>query len=169
MEDKKYIYALDLSLTSSGYTIADHDFNIIQIGTIRPNQNERIDQRLEYIWIEFHNLMKLYPPSVAVIERTFTKFNTATQQLFRVHGIVNLAFKGIAQLYYSPSTIKKSVTGIGRATKPEVMKKIKEIYPDVQLDNDDESDSLAIMHHYKKIVNIGVNNLHGTNKIDNNN
>ena len=49
MEDKKYIYALDLSLTSSGYTIADHDFNIIQIGTIGPNQNERIDQRLEYI------------------------------------------------------------------------------------------------------------------------
>jgi hypothetical protein len=45
----KYIFAFDLSLVSTGYTIADKDFNIVEIGTIPTNSKFRVDQRLHFI------------------------------------------------------------------------------------------------------------------------
>jgi Holliday junction resolvasome RuvABC endonuclease subunit len=91
-----------------------------------------------------------------LIERAFSKFNTATQQLFRVHGICNLAFLNIPQMYYWPRTIKKAVTGNDKAKKEELQEKLKELYPDLQYKNLDESDSMGLMHYYKNYINGGI-------------
>jgi Holliday junction resolvasome RuvABC endonuclease subunit len=93
-----------------------------------------------------------------ILERGFSRYNITTQQLFRVHGIINLLFKDIPQLYYAPTTIKKGICGTGKAKKEEIYKAIKELYPNILCKNDDESDSLAIMHYYINYIEKGKDN-----------
>lgn len=143
-----YIYCLDLSLTSTGYTIADEDLVVVEIGTILTEHRFSIDKRLKKIWNGFEEKIKQYPPKIVLIERGFTLHNNATQQLYRVHGIINLIFEGVKQVYVSPSTIKKFVTGKGRARKEEVYKYMKKEYPFLRCKNLDESDSLALFYYY---------------------
>ncbi len=52
--------------------------------------------------------------------------------------------KSIPYFCYVPSTIKKNVTGYGRASKDEVAKVLELFFPDVKFRTDDESDAVAI-------------------------
>ena len=45
---------------------------------------------------------------------------------------------------YKPNTIKKSVTGVGKATKDQVGMMVKTLLPAVDLKTEDEADALAI-------------------------
>lgn len=150
---EEYIIALDLSLLNTGYTICDNNFKVVKIGSILTNPKDATDKRLDVIWEMLKELREMYPPCIILIERAFTKFNTATQQLYRVHGITNLVFKGIKQVYYSPTSIKKALTGFGKSKKEDVQAKIMELYPNIKFNNKDESDSFALLvyHvHYKR-------------------
>lgn len=146
----EFYLAIDLSLTRSGYTVADSNRQIIEIGNIKTNSKYETPIRLFQIWDFFKDLQEDFKFDVVILERGFTQFHTATQQLFRVHGIINLLFKDSKQIYYTPAKIKKSITGNGKAKKEEVYKELKKIYPNVVCKNHDESDSLAIMCNYLK-------------------
>jgi Holliday junction resolvasome RuvABC endonuclease subunit len=67
--------------------------------------------------------------------------------LYRVHGIINFLFWDCEQIYYTPKTIKKFILS-GNATKKQVQEKIKEVYKDIEFENEDESDSCAICLTY---------------------
>jgi hypothetical protein len=45
----KYILALDLSLKQTGYTIADEDNMIIELGTVYTSTKHSVDKRLKTI------------------------------------------------------------------------------------------------------------------------
>ena len=145
---EEYIIALDLSLLNTGYTICDNNFKVAKIGSIPTNAKDSIDERLDVIWEKLWELREMYPPCIVLIERGFTKFNIATQQLYRVQGIANLVFKSVKQVYYSPTTIKKTITGSGKSKKEDVQAKIIELYPNIKFNNKDESDSFALLVYY---------------------
>ena len=85
-----------------------------------------------------------YPPSVAVIEQGFYRFHLATQQLYKVQGIANLAYYDIPIVYFSPISVKKAVTGNGRASKDEVAEAVLKKYSGVTVLDNDQSDAIAI-------------------------
>ena len=150
-----YIYGLDISMTNTGVTIIDADSHeIVYIGSISTDKGKlrklpietRHGLRLKEHYERINELIEKYPPCVAVIERGFSRFNNATQTLFRVHGVYNLAFADVDNIYYPPKDVK-AVIYKGNADKEELSNVMKKRL-DVKFKNEDESDSCAIAMTY---------------------
>lgn len=142
--NETYVYALDLSLNSTGVCIFTNDGKIVEIMTIDTHKEKETKLKLKLIGDDFKKLMKTYPPSVVVIEQGFTRFNASTQAIFRVHGLVNYLFCDYEQIYYPSTTVKKVVGGKGNMSKEELQKSIIEENSRVDFDNYDESDAYAV-------------------------
>lgn len=144
LPEGRYLYALDLSLESTGVVIFNLDtYEAVAKRSIRTNPDETDGERLATIVSGLRQYAKDYPVSVVVMERAFVSraFNKSTEQLFRVHGVINYLFYKYPQIYYAPSTIKKTITGNGKATKEAVLKAIQAAYPDEDFkDNGKDSD-----------------------------
>jgi Holliday junction resolvasome RuvABC endonuclease subunit len=153
---EKYIYALDLSLNSSGVCIFKDDGKFVKSTTIDTNSLKETKLKLKKIGNEFIDLMKQYPPKVVVIEQGFVLFNTSTQQLFRVHGLVNYLFSEYEQIYYPATIIKKTFTGKGNSNKEVVREKVKDLYPELQFASLDETDAFSIGETY--FIKQGIKN-----------
>lgn len=143
MEDT-YVYALDLSLNSTGVCIFTNDGKIVEIMTIDTHKEKETKLKLKLIGDDFKKLIKVYTPGVIVIEQGFTRFNASTQAIFRVHGLVNYIFCDYEQIYYPASTVKKTVGGKGNMEKEEIREKILLQYPNIKFNNYDESDAFSV-------------------------
>ena len=148
-----YFYGLDISMANTGVTIVDVSKEvpeIVYIGSISTDTKEFKKLPIEYrhgkkLKFHYESIMKLiekYPPSVAVIERGFSRFNNATQTLFRVHGVYNLAFADVENIYLVPKLVKDTIY-TGNADKGEIATVLKRRLK-VEFENEDESDSLAV-------------------------
>lgn len=141
---KKYIYALDLSLNSTGVCVFTNDGEFLTALTIDTFSQKETQMKLKHIGEEFEKLMKIYPPEIAVIEQGFTLFNASTQAIFRVHGLVNYLFYKCKQIYYPATTVKKTVGGKGNMTKKDLKSIILRRFPAIKLENFDESDAFSV-------------------------
>lgn len=151
------IIAFDLSLSRSGYAVGQVDNNeltLIEVGSIKTTyrKGDALGKRLHYIAKEIKKLYKRYPDAKHIVkERSFSNGRiTATQQIYKVVGVWELIsyiqdyeeFTDIA-----PTTVKKQVTGNGRASKALVKERVKEI-TGAKPKNDDESDAIAVLLTY---------------------
>jgi len=151
------VWGLDLSLANTGITIYDTEKqDFVYIGSIdtdfiksrKANKHLYLNGiKLKHLWDEMTKLRINYPPEVVVIERGFSRFNTATQVIYRVHGITNLLFQDIPQIYYPPKTVKEAILK-GDATKAQLQQAINAKYNDITFANEDESDSFAVCLTY---------------------
>jgi Holliday junction resolvasome RuvABC endonuclease subunit len=141
---KKYIYALDLSLNSTGVCIFTNDGIFVKAVTIDTKSLEQSKLKLKMIGEEFIKLMKQYSPGVVVIEQGFTLYNKSTQAIFRVHGIANYIFCESEQIYYPATTVKKLIGGMGNMKKEEIRDIILKKYPAIKFNSLDESDAFAL-------------------------
>lgn len=138
-----FIYAFDLSLSCSGVVIFDEMGNPVHVTSIPTNEKLGTALRLKHIATELLTLRELYPPKRIILERAFSRFNQATAALYRVHGVVNMLFWDVEQIYYTPKDIKATLVR-GNATKAQLAEKIKQKYNQVVFQNDDESDAFAV-------------------------
>ncbi len=151
--NKKYIYGLDLSMANSGISIFNlNTYKPVLITSVSTNAKDEHGKRLHTQREYMKELIEKHPPYEIAIERSFTRFNNATQILYRCHGVVNELFYNYPQFYYAPNAIKKIITGNGQSNKSIVAKKILEKYPYLKFANNDESDAtaIAICHLIKK-------------------
>ena len=151
-----YVYALDLSLNSTGVCIFTNDGKIVEIMTIDTHKEKETKFKLKLIGDDFNKLIKTYPPEVVVIEQGFTRFNASTQAILRVHGLVNYLFCDYKQIYYPATTVKKTIGGKGNMTKEELQQIIINDNKNIEFDNFDESDAYAVGLTYfanKKEIN----------------
>lgn len=144
---KTYIYALDLSLNSTGVCLFTNDGKFVKALTIDTHSEKETKLKLSIIGAEFINLIKEYPPSIIVIEQGFSLFNASTQALFKVHGLINYLFAPYEQIYYPASTVKKVVGGKGNMTKEEIRDIIFNKYS-IEFKTLDESDAFAVGETY---------------------
>ena len=139
-------YGLDLSMSCSGVTVFDYTnkkLEPILTMSIKTKDNQKHPQRLKTIADYFLELKNRYPPEIIVIERGFGRFNNSTQAIFKTHGVVNYIFYDVEQIYYPPKTVKEAIAR-GDATKLYIQKMLLVAYPEVQFNNNDESDSFAV-------------------------
>jgi Holliday junction resolvasome RuvABC endonuclease subunit len=131
-------------MENTGVTIFDlNTYEPIHISSIPTNKKHTHGKRLYIIAQELISLKDKYPPSVVAIERGFSRFNTSTQVIYRVHGLINYLFYELEQVYYPPKKIKEAIIR-GDASKKLVRQVIEKKYPDVKFDDEDQSDSFAI-------------------------
>ena len=140
---KTYIWGLDLSMSRTGIAIFNLDGSIEKICSVATNTKDSHGNRLKTIYDYILSLKTRYPAEKVIIERGFFLHNNSTEVIFRVHGIINLIFCEIEQIYYPPTTIKATIVG-GKATKKELQESIIRHYSLVKFDNEDESDAFAI-------------------------
>lgn len=149
-----YAWGLDLSLANTGitiYCIDKQDF--VYIGSINTDKIKKKKDlyhnalKLKHIYNELMDLKEKYPPKVVIIERGFSRFNTATQVIYRVHGLVNFIFNDVNQIYYPPKSVKEAILK-GDVTKKELQEAINTKYNGISFENEDESDSFAVCLTY---------------------
>lgn len=143
-----FLYGLDLAMGCSGVTIFNLDtLEPVHISSIKTSDKDTHGKRLKNIADTLIGFRKSYQPSIIVIERAFSRFNTSTAAIYKVHGVTNYLFHDIEQIYYPPKTVKESVIK-GDATKQFVRDMVQVAYPNVKFENEDESDSFAVALTY---------------------
>lgn len=145
-KEKKYIWGLDLSMSNSGVVILDKNKPVF-IGSVPTDDKKTHGERLKHIYDYMAELKEKYPPEVVCIERGFNKFNISTAVLYRVHGVINMLFYDIKQIYYPPKKVKEAIVS-GTAKKEEIMERILELYPNIKFKTNDESDAFAVALTY---------------------
>lgn len=138
-----YIWAFDPSINSTGVAIFSDDATPILKFSIQTNSKGSHGKKLREIYDAISPYMKTYPCEIVVFESGFTRFNKATQVLYRVHGLIEFMFSDAQRFSYAPTSIKKTITGNGRATKEEVRDVLLGEFPHMKFENDDESDAFA--------------------------
>ena len=147
---KMYILALDVSLVNTGGSVFDREGNVIEVFSVPTSAKDSTQVRLKKIADFFIALKKRYEFELVVLERGFTKFNSVTQQIYRATGVINCLLWRSEQVYIPATTVKKTVTGSGKADKDQVRKSVLKQWKDIVINNDDESDSLAVGLTYFK-------------------
>lgn len=139
-------------MSNTGVCVMDIDNKIpVLITSVKTNPKETHGERLHTIREFMKKLIKEYPPCEIAIERGFSKMNTTTQVIYRCHGVINEVFHNYPQFYYPPATVKLEVAKHGQAKKNVVQKAILKNYPNIEFDNEDQSDAagIAICHLIK--------------------
>jgi crossover junction endodeoxyribonuclease RuvC len=148
-----YIWGCDLSLSNSGIAIFDSSGIPICVFNIKTNPKEDYGLRLKQIGDTLLEYKDKYPPEIMIIENAFTRFNKATQALYRVRGIVEMLFWDIPKEFLAPTVVKKIICGNGKADKNEIKNYIRKLYPEIEISDNNVSDALAIGISYFKKIN----------------
>lgn len=162
------VLGIDPSVACSGYALVDGE-EVRDIGTIVTSKNDAEPKRLDRIYWEIKAMCETYKPEIVVMEDQFVGKNPQTGlYLARARGVAMLAcyHAGVEVILYSPSEIKKAMTGKGNAKKELVQECaieafkhsgiVQEAFKDGikksgKKKNDDISDALAAVHTFKTL------------------
>jgi crossover junction endodeoxyribonuclease RuvC len=143
---------LDLSLTSPAFVVIDLIDGVPKlVGTIRvkTSSKENHGYRLEQIRDALEGVLLMYGPFDGVIrEKRVSPHQATAETLSKVVGIADLVLRDYTIREMYPSTIKKIVTGNGKAEKEEVEQRVRELLSlpsDYRFASDDVSDAAAVV------------------------
>lgn len=144
-------------MNSTGYAVLDWDSTlqkatVIELGHIDNKKQGRMKwshgQKLHRIYNRIGTEIARSLPDVIVREKGVTRFNKATQAIFRVVGITDLIAEQVSGQFCEEVGIteaKKLITGNGRADKSEIALEVQKYLTDpVEFAVDDESDAVAV-------------------------
>lgn len=157
------VLGIDASMSSSGYSIVTQDKEVVKYGKIITKKEDFKDdvERLTYICNTLEDIIKPYNIKLCILEDSIPVRNSkSVLQLNILKGMIirTLQKNGINTKLIYPSSVKKMVTGDGRATKGQIAKSIQinliDIgeYSDKQTKNKEKTsdiyDSLALVLAY---------------------
>jgi crossover junction endodeoxyribonuclease RuvC len=99
-------------------------------GLIETDKNGFKENRLEVIYTETLSLLRKHTPDLFAMEKIFFATNAKTAiAVGQAQGVMLLAASKakVKVMEYAPGTIKKVITGSGRANKKEVQKAVRKI------------------------------------------
>ena len=143
-----------VNLTESGN-------EVVSWGLIETDKSLLKERRLDFIFEETVSLINKHKPDVFVFEKVFFASNAKTViAVGQAQGVMLLAASKtkIHVEEYAPGTIKKMITGSGRANKKEVQEAVKKILGDkvhgekgkkTHFDNAADALAIALTHAFK--------------------
>lgn len=157
-----YILSMDLSLNGSAFAVGKvvgGALYIEELTTVdnktRKYANLTHGEKLKRIGEELIGLLARYDITEIVRERGFSRHNKSTQALYKVHGVVDYVLEQYGYRDTEPAipatTVKKLVTGSGKASKEEVMRALEQYVGRQEYSSDDESDAVAVAVALRKI------------------
>lgn len=147
---ERIIIGFDTSLRSTGIGVVQVMGSVrkaLHYAPVRIPQTRAMSQALQLLDAEVTRILDTFHPTEAALETVFYAKNARTAMILcHARGVVvmNCAKRGIPVYEYSPSEIKRAVTGTGSAEKPQVQAMVSRILalpPPIQ---NDAADALAI-------------------------
>ena len=145
------ILGIDPGYGITGFGLVDAErgqFRLLRCGVITTPPNTDFSWRLEVIYNDMVELLRVTKPEVVAIEELFFGQNVTTGiGVAQSRGVILLAVRqaGIPIFSYKPAQVKQSVVGYGRAVKKQVMSMVALL---LKLESapklDDTCDALAI-------------------------
>ncbi len=123
-----FVLGIDPGLSTLGYGLLEargHSLRAVAAGAIRTEAGRPIGDRLAELYADLDALLADHKPDVAAIEQVFVNRNLQTAtSVGRASGVVLLALAqhGIPVTEYSPSAVKRALTGYGNADKMQMKK-----------------------------------------------
>lgn len=146
------ILGLDLSSALTGWSIVDHDKNLIAYGKIELSKYKKKKFPLEWVKVLYNELIKImaaHKVDEVIIEATFSRNVMTLKSLAKCRGIaeaacVNAGVNNIAEI--NTLSARKRVFGKGKLTKEECFEILKSKFPNQDFYNDglDISDSIVV-------------------------
>jgi len=111
------------------------------------SDGDDLGERLLSLHNQVTEVIEAYAPTQAAIEQTFVnKDGVATLKLGQARGValLTLAKAGLPTGEYAPNRVKKTVVGVGHASKEQIIHMVKLQLPGCAPKNADAADALAI-------------------------
>ena len=128
------ILGFDPGTATTGFGLVemndDHESKVLDWGLIETSKDGLKENRLEFIYQETLALFKKHSPDLFVMEKIFFATNAKTViAVGQAQGVLLLAASKskVKVAEYAPGTIKKMITGDGRAKKKDVQIAIRKI------------------------------------------
>jgi len=144
------ILGIDPGLAHTGFAlieIKNRQASVLSYGCIKTEVKEKMERRLNKIFIKISKLIKKYKPKKIALERLFFNKNvTSALNVGQAKGVIYLAAakNRISVFEYTPLQIKQAITGHGRADKEQIQKMLKIILKLKDIPHPDHaSDALA--------------------------
>ena len=145
------ILGIDPGYGITGFGLVDAQrgqFQLLRCGAITPPPNTDFSWRLEVIYNDMVELLRVTKPDVVAIEELFFGQNVTTGiGVAQSRGVILLAIRqaGVEIFSYKPAQVKQSVVGYGNATKHQVQDMTKRLlHLDARRKPDDAADAIAI-------------------------
>lgn len=127
------ILGIDPGTATTGYAFLSSEgakLSVLDFGLIETDKNGSPGKRLEYIYNQMSKLVRKFEPDAIAIERLFFATNAKTAMAVgQAQGVMILAAsknkKEVTE--YAPATIKKLITGDGRADKKAMQRSLRSI------------------------------------------
>lgn len=160
------ILGIDPGLLKTGWAVIDRRDNALRFiacGTIKPDATLPLAGRLFILNDELQRVMHRHKPQEAAIEETFVNVNGAsTLKLGQARGaiLLSLSLGGLTVSEYAATQVKKSLTGVGRASKDQIAMMVATLLPqargEIEAAGEDARDALAVAichaHHRRLAV-----------------
>lgn len=158
------ILGIDPGTATTGYGLVELTETGVEVGKwglIETDKDGLKENRLEKIFEETLALISLHKPDCFVIEKVFFATNAKTAiAVGQAQGVMLLAAgkSKVTVFEYAPGTIKKLITGSGRANKKEVQEHVRKIlgnkvksekHKKTHFDNAADALAIALTHAFK--------------------
>ena len=123
-------------------------YRLLRCGAITTPPNTEFSWRLEVIYNDMVELLRLTKPDVVAIEELFFGQNVTTGiGVAQSRGVILLAIRqaGVEVFSYKPAQVKQSLVGYGNATKHQMQDMTRRLlHLDAMPKPDDAADAIAI-------------------------
>lgn len=127
------ILGIDPGIATVGFGVIESEKNkqrFVQCGVITTPAGTPLTSRLDHIYADLLELIKMFAPDAAAVEELFFNTNITTGiSVAEGRGVILLAcfHAGVPVYEYTPLQVKQAVVGYGRAEKRQVIDMVKRI------------------------------------------
>ncbi len=142
------ILGIDPGYDILGWSVISDKFKVYNYGIIKTSPSDPVETRLLNIHRSLDAIMAEYQPDCASVEKLFFQKNSKTvMNVAAAIGVVmlTLKLKEVPFFEYTPTQVKNSITGFGKAEKGQVEFMVKRILNLSEIKGpDDAADALSI-------------------------
>ena len=159
------ILGIDPGIAIVGYSIidaVDGVYTLISSGSIQTDKNKSDAGRLYEISQDLEEIIKVYNPDSAGVEKLYFFKNQKTIiPVAQARGVIMMTLEkySVDAVEYTPIVVKQTITGYGRASKDEVAESVEKMvnkngknWP--KLDDTVDSIAIAVCHARNTECNI---------------
>jgi crossover junction endodeoxyribonuclease RuvC len=153
---------IDPGLNRTGYALLERSSRgpvLREGGLIRSTRGRSLAERVHEIASGLREVLEEFQPQVLAIEQVFSLVRNPKSALLMAHArgaILSMAVDhGISVVHYTPTQVKRLLTGSGKAGKEQIQRAIKtELGLDRLLEPHDVADAFAVAlcHYYSSRV-----------------